>query len=139
MALIRQSVQSEELMRRTRNDILEHIEDYWVLEVDRMPVACVALHVYSEEKAGELACLYVSKTHENQGYGRKLMAFVENLAKEKGLTTLFALSTQAFMYLQQKGGYAEAPPESMPASRFEKYLASGRNSKVLVKHLPAVH
>lgn len=139
MALIRQSVQSEELMRRTRNDILEHIEDYWVLEVDRMPVACVALHVYPEEKAGELACLYVSKTHENQGYGRKLMAFVENLAKEKGLNKLFALSTQAFMYLQQKGGYAEASPESMPAARFEKYQLSGRNSKVLVKQFPPAH
>ncbi len=135
MALIRQSVQSEELMRRTRNDILEHIEDYWVLEVDRLPVACVALHVYAEEKSGELACLYVSKTHENQGYGSKLMAFIENLAKEKGLTTLFALSTQAFMYLQQKGGYTEAPPERMPAARLEKYQMSGRNSKVLVKQL----
>jgi amino-acid N-acetyltransferase len=135
MTLIRQSVQSEELVRRTRSDILEHIEDYWVLEVDRHPVACVALHVYPEDKAGELACLYVSKMHENQGYGRKLMAFIENLAKEKGLNRLFALSTQAFMYLQQKGGFVEAPPESLPDSRHEKYVQSGRNSKVLVKHL----
>lgn len=135
MALIRQSVQSEELVRRTRSDILDHIEDYWVLEVDRHPVACVALHVYPEDKAGELACLYVSKMHENQGYGRKLMAFIENLAKEKGLNRLFALSTQAFMYLQQKGGFVEAPPESLPESRHEKYVQSGRNSKVLVKHL----
>ncbi|MDD5201197.1 MAG: amino-acid N-acetyltransferase [Terrimicrobiaceae bacterium] len=135
ITLIRQSVQSEELVRRTRNEILEHIEDYWVLEVDRQPVACVALHVHPEEKAGELACLYVSKNQENQGYGRKLMGFVENLAKEKGLTRLFALSTQAFMFLQQKGGYVEAAPESLPASRFEKYVQSGRNSKVLMKHL----
>jgi len=135
MTLIRQSVQSEELVRRTRSDILEHIEDYWVLEVDRHPVACVALHVYPEDKAGELACLYVSKMHENQGYGRKLMAFIENLAKEKGLNRLFALSTQAFMYLQQKGGFVEAPPESLPESRHEKYVQSGRNSKVLVKYL----
>ncbi|MGH8048585.1 MAG: amino-acid N-acetyltransferase [Chthoniobacterales bacterium] len=135
MALIRQSVQSEELVRRTRNEIMEHIEDYWVLELDRQPVACVALHVYPEDKCGELACLYVSKTHENQGYGRKLMAFTENLAKEKGLTRLFALSTQAFAYLQQKGGYNEAQPEVLPASRYEKYQVSGRNSKVLVKQL----
>jgi len=135
MTLIRQSVQSEELVNRTRNDILEHIEDYWVLEVDRQPVACVALHVYAAEKAGELACLYVSKAHENQGYGRKLMAFVENLGKEKGLTRLFALSTQAFMFLQQKGGYAEAAAETLPPVRLEKYMHSGRNSRVLVKHL----
>jgi amino-acid N-acetyltransferase len=133
MSLIRQSVRSEELVRRTRNEILEHLEDYWLLEIDRTPVACVALHVYPEEAAGELACLYVSKSHENQGFGRKLMAFVENLAREKGLRTLFALSTQAINYLQQKGGYREVGYEALPAARRERSEASGRNSKVLVK------
>ncbi len=137
MALIRQSVKSEELVRRTRNEILEHIEDYWVLELDRNPVACVALHSYPEEKVGELACLYVSKTHENQGFGRKLMTFVENLAREKGHTRLIALSTQAFAYLEQKGGYAQAQPDVLPPARLEKYLGSARNSKILVKSLAA--
>ncbi|GAB4175024.1 MAG: amino-acid N-acetyltransferase [Terrimicrobiaceae bacterium] len=137
MALIRQSVQSEELVRRTRMEILEHLEDYWLLEIDRKPVACVALHVYPENSSGELACLYVSKAHENQGYGRKLMAFVENLAREKGLKTLFALSTQAINYLQQKGGFREASPEVLPPGRRERSASSGRNSRVLVKSLAA--
>ena len=135
MSLIRQSVQSEELVRRTRTEILEKLEDYWLLEVDRTPVACVALHVFPEENAGELACLYVSTAHENQGYGRKLMAFTETLAKEKGIKRLFALSTQAFNYLQQKGGFQEAQPEALPAARRNKYETSGRNSKILVKTL----
>lgn len=135
IALIRQSVKNEELVRRTRNEIIEHIEDYWILEIDRQPVACVALHVYPEDKVGELACLYVNRNFENQGYGRKLMAFVTTLAREKGLTRLFALSTQAFAYLQQKGGFAEASAEDIPAGRRQKYLQSGRNSKVLVKPL----
>ena len=92
MSLIRQSVQSEELVRRTRAEILERLEDYWLLEVDRTPVACVALHVYPQEAAGELACLYVSKAHENQGYGRKLMAFRrEPCARERSQATLCAL------------------------------------------------
>lgn len=135
MSLIRQSVQGEELVRRTRAEILEKLEDYWLLEVDRTPVACVALHIYPEESAGELACLYVHKAHENQGYGRKLMAFAENLAREKNLKNLFALSTQAFNYLQQKGGFIEVPPDKLPAARRAKYDVSGRNSKVLVKTL----
>lgn len=135
MSLIRQSVQSEELVRRTRAEILERLEDYWLLEVDRTPVACVALHVFPEDRSGELACLYVSKAHENQGYGRKLMAFTETLAREKGLKRLFALSTQAFNYLQQKGGFAEAPPDALPPERKAKYETSGRNSKILLKTL----
>lgn len=135
MSLIRQSVRNEELVRRSRVEILEKLEDYWLLEVDRTPVACVALHVYPEASSGELACLYVSKVHENQGYGRKLMAFVETLARQKGLKNLFALSTQAINYLQQKGGYREVPPDILPAQRREKYMASGRNSRVLLKTL----
>ncbi|MBN8708823.1 MAG: amino-acid N-acetyltransferase [Verrucomicrobia bacterium 61-8] len=137
MSLIRQSVKNEELVRRTRTEITEKIEDYWLLEVDRTPVACVALHVYHEDASGELACLYVSKAHENQGYGRKLMAFVENIAREKGLRRIFALSTQAVHYLQQKGGFIEVPPEKLPAMRRIKYETSGRNSRVLEKTLSA--
>jgi amino-acid N-acetyltransferase len=135
MLLIRQSVQGAELIRRTRAEIIEKLEDYWLLEVDRTLVACVALHAYPEDASGELACLHVSQTHENQGYGRKLMAFVENLAREKKLKQLFALSTQAFNYLQQKGGFKEVPPTLLPPERRAKYEASGRNSKVLAKSL----
>lgn len=135
MSLIRQSIRNEELVRRTRAQILERLEDYWLLEIDRTPVACVALHVYPEDNSGELACLYVSKAHENQGHGRKLMAFTENLAREKSLRTLFALSTQAIAYLQQKGGFRDAGPEVLPEARRKRLLASGRNSRILVKTL----
>jgi amino-acid N-acetyltransferase len=79
----------------------------------------------------------VSTAHENQGYGRKLMAFAENLAREKGLKQLFALSTQAFSYLQQKGGFVETSPETLPAERRHKYEASGRNAKILSKPITA--
>ena len=135
MALIRQSVQNEELIHRTRHDIVSRIEDYWVLEIDRNLAGCIALHPYPESGMAELACLYVSKTQENAGYGRKLMTFIENLARSEGFKELFALSTQAFVYLQQKGGFHEAQPEALPPARREKYEQSGRHSKVLVKPL----
>jgi len=137
MSLIRQSVRNEELVRRTRTEILAHLEDYWLLEIDRSPIACVALHLYPGESAGELACLHVSKAHENQGHGKKLMAFVENLAREKGVKNLFAPPTQAYSYLQQKGGYHSAEPALLPDARRAKYEASGRNSMVLLKPLRA--
>ncbi|MEO7317511.1 MAG: GNAT family N-acetyltransferase, partial [Chthoniobacteraceae bacterium] len=133
MALIRQSVNSEELVRRTRADIIAHLEDYWVMELDRNLVACAALHIFPETQQAELACLYVAKGHEGQGYGRKLMAFTEQLATEKGVREIFALSTQAFNYFQQKGGYAESTPDVLPPERRKKYDASARNSRVMRK------
>src|SRR6202008_4159413 len=109
--------------------------DYYIFEIDKNPVACVALHLYPEQRKGELACLYVKQSHENQGIGRKLIRFVEEKARELGLDELLTLSTQAFTYFQSKGGFSEGTPDDLPAPRREKYDASGRNSKVLVKKL----
>jgi amino-acid N-acetyltransferase len=95
----------------------------------------VALHLFPEQAKGELACLYVRPSHENQGIGRKLIQFVENKARELNLQELLTLSTQAFTYFQSKGGFTEGTPEDLPPVRREKYDASGRNSKVLVKKL----
>ena len=67
------------------------------------------------------------------------MTFVEDLARKEGYQQMFALSTQAFVYLQQKGGFVEASPEALPAGRREKYEESGRHSKVLVKDLLLGH
>ncbi len=133
MTLIRQSVNNEELIRRTRTDILARIDDYWVLEIDRTLMGCVAVHTYPEEKKAELACLYVSRDSEGQGYGRKLMNFAEKLAADKGMEAIFALSTQAFAYFQQKGGYREVDATALPAERRERYASSNRNSKILLK------
>lgn len=133
LALIRQSVDSAELVKRTRADILAHLEDYWVLEIDRNLVGCVALHLYSAEKMAELACLYVHKGSEGQGYGRKLMAFAEQLAAERGMQYIFALSTQTYSYFQQKGGFAEVGPQELPEERRKRWDLSGRNSKILRK------
>ena len=98
-------------------------------------MGCIALHTHPEVNKGELAFLYVSPAHENQGIGRKLIQFVENRARELGLTELLVLSTQSYTYFQSKGGFAEGSPEDLPPKRREKYDQSGRNSKVLVKKL----
>ena len=135
LTLTKDSVASDELMRRSRSRIEKNLGDYYLFEIDKNPVACVALHTYSEQKQGELAFLYVSPSHENQGIGRKLIQFVENKARELGLNELLTLSTQAFTYFQSKAGFAEGTTDDLPPGRREKYDQSGRNSKVLVKKL----
>jgi amino-acid N-acetyltransferase len=133
--LTKQGVETSELVKRTRAMIEKNLADYFIFEIDKNPVACVALHVYPEQKKGELACLYVSPSHENRGIGKKLIQFIETKAKEMNLAELIALSTQAFTYFQSKGGFIEGTPDDLPPSRREKYDQSGRNSKVLVKKL----
>jgi amino-acid N-acetyltransferase len=133
--LIQTSVESEELLPRSHAAIERQLDDYYIYEVDRNPIACVALHVYPDEKKGEVACLRVRPSHEHQGIGRRMTQFVEDRAREMGLKVLLALSTQAFNFFQSKAGFTEGTPEDLPAARREKYEQSGRRSKVLVKPL----
>src|SRR5262245_8687459 len=135
MSLTKNSVVNEELVKRTRSMVEKHLADYYLFEIDKNPVACVALHPYPEQNKGELGYLYVNPSHENQGIGRKLLQFVENKAREQGLTELIALSTQAFNYFISKGGFVEGSPEDLPPARREKYEQSGRKSKVMIKKL----
>jgi amino-acid N-acetyltransferase len=133
--LTKKAVEAEELIRRTRAEMERNVADYYIFEIDKNPVACVALHVFPEQQRGELAMLYVDPAHENQGIGRKLIQFVENKAREIGLSELIALSTQAFTYFESRAGFVEGVPDDLPPARRDKYDKSGRNSRVLIKKL----
>lgn len=133
--LTKQAVEAEELVKRSKAALEKSISDYFIFDIDKNPVACVALHVYPEQQQGELASLYVSASHENQGIGRKLIQFVVDKAREMGLRELLVLSTQAFTYFISKGSFVEGTPDDLPSGRREQYEQSGRNSKVLVRKL----
>lgn len=134
-ALIQASVANDELVKRTRSEIERQISDFYVFEIDRNPVACVAVHPYIEEKKAEMACVCVSSKYENQGIGNKLMHFAEDHARVLGAHELFCLSTQAVNYFVQKGGFRIGTPDDLPRERREKYERSGRNSRVLLKSI----
>jgi len=134
-ALTQKGAQNDELVKRTRAELEKIIGDYFVFEVDRNAIACAALHVYHEQSMAEVASVFVDERYENQGIGRKLIQYAENLARSKGLATLFCLSTQAVNYFEQKAGFKQGTPDDLPPTRREKYEHSGRRSKVLTKSL----
>lgn len=135
--LIRESVASQQLLPRGRKEIARDIADFYVFEIDNNVVGCVGIKLYPGEKpsAAELECLFVAEAHANQGVGRKLMLFVEDRVRELGFKRLFALSTQAFNFFQQKGGFREGAADILPGTRRQKYEQSGRKSKILFKDL----
>jgi amino-acid N-acetyltransferase len=133
--LIQDSVENDELVKRTLPEIERQIDDYYVFEVDGMSAGCAALHVYAPENKAEMAAVCVSAKYENQGIGGRLMQFIEAQARAKGLAELFCLSTQAVNYFVQKGGFRLGTPDDLPAARRERYDRSGRRSQVLAKAL----
>jgi len=134
-ALLKPGMESEELMRRTRADIERQIEDYFVFEVDRTPVACMAVHFYTDFNKAEMASVAVDPRYENQGIGSRLVQYAEAQARARGAGQLICLSTQAYNYFLQKGGFQLGTPDDLPPSRRERYDRSGRRSQVLTKKL----
>src|SRR5262249_542806 len=133
--LIQNGIENDELIRRTMSEIEKQIGDFFVFEVDRNPVACVAVHSYPEQGKAELGCLSVDPKYENQGIGGKLVNYAEVHAKTLGSKQLFCLSTQAFNYFMQKGGFTMGSPDDLPPARRERFERSGRRSHVLTKEL----
>jgi amino-acid N-acetyltransferase len=134
-ALILSGVEADELLKRTRAEVERQINDFFVFEVDRNPVACGALHQYPDVKKAELACVYVDQRFENKGIGSKLIRYAEDLARSLGYEELLCLSTQAINYFVQKGGFRLGSPEDLPPARRHLYDRSGRKSQVLLKRL----
>jgi amino-acid N-acetyltransferase len=134
-SLIKTSVENEELLPRSLAEIERQIGNYYIFDVDGNLAGCVAMHPYPAQSRAELACLCVSAKYENQGIGARLVQYVEEQARQTGLTELFALSTQAVNYFVQKGGFSLATPDDLPPPRRQRYDASGRRSQVLAKKL----
>lgn len=133
--LVQQGIQNDELVKRTRADLEKIIGDYFVFEVDRNPVACIALHAFPEQNMAEVASVQVDSRYENQGIGGKLVAYTETVARARGIARVFALSTQAINFFVQKCGFKLGSPDELPPVRREKYELNGRRSQVLMKSL----
>jgi amino-acid N-acetyltransferase len=135
LSMIQQAVNDQELVMRNRQEIRERLQDYFVLEVDGNLLGLVAVHNYPDDKLAELGCLYIRKSHEGQGYGTRLVSFAAKRARDLKATRIFALSTQAYHYFEQKLGFQPWEAASLPTVRRLKLEKSGRNSKVMIKSL----
>lgn len=121
------------LVRRSRERLETEIDRFWLMERDGLVIACAALYPYPAERMGELACVAVHGDYRGKRRGDKLIAHIEGIARTRGLTRLFVLTTQTSHWFQEHG-FAPAPVEALPAERQAAYNPR-RGSRVLVKHL----
>jgi amino-acid N-acetyltransferase len=64
-----------------------------------------------------------------------MVAFACMRAKERGVKTVVALSTQSFGFFSNVCGFEEAEISILPEARLKLYSENGRNAKVLVKQI----
>jgi amino-acid N-acetyltransferase len=131
--LIRPLEESGVLVKRTRENLEREIDDYSVIERDGMVVGCAALHAFTLERMGELACLALHHDYRGEKRGERLLSHIEAKARQAGLHTLFVLSTQTIHWFRERG-FEPARISDLPVARQALYNYR-RNSKVLAKRL----
>ena len=135
LGMIGRSVRNTFLVPRDYADIETHLGDYSVMEIDGNVVGSVALLSYPDSETTEVACLYVKQSHEGLGYGVELVRHAEQLAREHGASSVFALTNRAAGFFQRQLDYCELPLEKIPEPRRAQLFESGRDSCVYGRSL----
>jgi amino-acid N-acetyltransferase len=121
------------LVRRGRELLEREIARFAVIEHDGVIVGCAALYPFLSARAGELACLAVRPDHRDEGFGERLLRYVEAQARGRKLGKLFVLTTRATHWFIERG-FAEVTMAALPKEKKELYNYQ-RRSKILAKRL----
>ncbi len=121
------------LVKRGRDRLQREVGRFLVLEHDKVLVGCAALYPFSDERAGELACLVVHPEFRNVGAGERLLTEIEARAHRQKLKRLFVLTTRAEHWFVERG-FAETGIDTLPQPKRSLYNYQ-RRSLVLVKRV----
>lgn len=133
LQLIAPLEESGALVRRSREILETEIDRFSVIIRDGSVVACSALYPYPDQACAELACIAVDPRYRDANRAEKLLARTEKLARQQGIATLFALTTEAHHWFLEHG-FKETSTDILPEPRRGLYNYQ-RNSKVLCKSL----
>lgn len=133
MAIIDPLVERGILVARDRSALEKEIDRYIVLAEGEEIIGCAALHPYPADKAGELACLAVNPFYRDGGRGERILAHIEKRARDKGMKSLFVLSTQTMQWFVERG-FVESDITKLPADKQAAYNKE-RRSKVYTKQI----
>lgn len=121
------------LVKRSREKLETEINHFAVLERDGMIVGCAAMYPFPQNGTAELACLAIHEDYRNTGRGDILLRFIEDTARQAGVVTLFALTTQTAHWFRERG-FVSGEHKDLPGAKRALYNYR-RNSKVLLKTL----
>ena len=120
------------LLPRTEAQLEEALAEFIVFEVDDSVHACAALHEFPEAVA-EIAGIAVDEHYDHLGVGPKMVDFLCERAQKKGLSSVFALTTQTADWFE-KLGFEEADVSALPEKKRLTYDLK-RKSRIFVKKL----
>lgn len=121
------------LVQRTAEDIAADLEHYTVYKIDDVLHGCGALKpigLSGGRGAAELLALVVDPTYAGRGTGGKIVDYLVQKARKKGIRKVFLLTTQTSDFFMRMG-FKEAPVTALPLARRKTWNPT-RNSRVFV-------
>jgi amino-acid N-acetyltransferase len=117
------------LVPRDKQTLQQFYHDFIVFDVDGIVHGCAALHIYEDDQA-EIAAVAVNRKYHGTGIGGRLVSFLIERARNRGLRQLFVLTTRTADWFEQQG-FRRASLDEIPVRKRQQYNCE-RNSSVLV-------
>lgn len=131
MDIIQPLIDDGVLTVRSKSQMEKDISQYYVFTRDNLTVACGQLRKFG--KCAEIGCLAVDPGYRRGGRGDAMLGYLERIAVNSGLTTIFVLSTRTMQWFLERG-FNEVAVEALPPERVEIYNWK-RKSKIYMKKL----
>ena len=119
------------LVRRSRETLEMEIEDFVIIERDRLIIGCAALHLFPDAQSAEIACLALHSDYRGEQRGERLLDHLAEIAQKAKISRFFVLTTQTIHWFLEHG-FQETTLDQLPVERQALYN-DRRNSKVLTK------
>ncbi|HHQ69518.1 MAG TPA: amino-acid N-acetyltransferase [Halothiobacillaceae bacterium] len=131
LALIEPLEREGVLVRRSREQLELEIERFIVIDRDGDVIGCAALYPFPAEKTAELAALVVHPAYQHGGRAGRLLQYLEDMARQAGLESVFLLSTQSIGFFKERGftplEISELPPQRQQLYNYKRNsLAFGK-------------
>jgi N-acetylglutamate synthase-like GNAT family acetyltransferase len=122
------------LLPRTREEILDDIGNWWVVDLNGDVVGCAALRDFGGG-LGELRSLSVVAAAHGRGFGETLVHAVVREARKRAITRLFAITRNPGYFARH--GFSELPmvdvPEVLHADRVPWPRRSGAGHAMVLE------
>ncbi|MEI8631127.1 amino-acid N-acetyltransferase [Vibrio sp. PP-XX7] len=121
------------LVRRSREQLEQEINQFTIIERDGLIIGCAALYPYIDEQMAEMACVAIHNEYRDSNRGLILLKHMKNQAKSMGIRKLFVLTTHSVHWFREQG-FVEVGIESLPIKKQSLYNYQ-RRSKILILKL----
>lgn len=92
------------LLPRSREDLLELLEMFWVAEFEGLVIGCTCLEIYSP-KIAEIRSVAISPTFRGGGLGKELIKFAVDEAQSRNIRQILVVTSDPDYF--KKLGFAE--------------------------------